>query len=72
MIVSDNVGSKDIIGDAGIVVKANNIDELTNAIRYLLEEDNRFCLKEHISELNLVSWRNFVDINYQLYIEENR
>lgn len=72
VIVSDNVGSKDIIGDAGIVVKANNIDELTNAIRYLLEEDNRFCLKEHISELNLVSWRNFVDINYQLYIEENR
>lgn len=70
VIVSENVGAKDIIGNAGIIVKANNTVELAKAIQFLLDNENRLQFIERIRNLNLVSWRNFVDINYQLYIEE--
>ena len=57
VIISDHVGAKDIIGENGIVVKTGNIDELKSAIRRIDEK----------AQLEVKSWRQFVDENYEMY-----
>lgn len=57
VIVSDHVGAKDIIGKNGMVVKAGNVEELKRAIK--------ICDK-HV-EINIKSWRQFLDENYEMY-----
>lgn len=40
VVVSENVGAKDIIGKSGLVVKANDIEDLRNKILSLIEDRN--------------------------------
>lgn len=48
VIVSDHVGAKDIVGNAGIIVKAGDISELKNVIEALINDpDNLSKLKDN-------------------------
>lgn len=68
VIVSDHVGAKDIVGNAGIIVKAGDISELKNAIETLINDpDNLFKLKDNAQKKEVKTWEQFVDENYELY-----
>lgn len=57
VIVSDNVGAKDIVGDNGIVVTAGNVQELKEAIKTID--------KQVVGDIK--SWQRFLKENYEMY-----
>lgn len=69
VIVSDHMGAKDIIGNAGIIIEAGSIQELKETIGSLTEE----CLKElRYNVQNNISIKMLRDLSeetYQLYKE---
>ena len=68
VIVSDHVGAKDIVGNAGIIVKAGDISELKNVIEALINDpDNLSKLKDNAKKKEVKTWKQFVDENYELY-----
>ena len=66
VIVSNNIGAKDIIGGAGIIVKTGSPKELKESIRTIYE-NKRKAYKMKISNDNIKLWKDFVWENYQLY-----
>lgn len=69
VIVSDNVGAKDIIGDGGIVVKAGDVYELKSAIQSLTEDMQTKLRNKIQKECHIKTWDEFLDEMYNLYIE---
>ena len=59
VIVSNHVGAKDVIGDNGYIVESGNIQELKNAIKNMDKKVN----------INLKTWRYFMNENYKIYGE---
>lgn len=69
VIVSDNVGAKDIIGSGGIIVKAGSVEELKEAI-VSLSKQRVLELRNNIrKEVNIKTWDRFLDENYMMYEE---
>ena len=66
VIVSDNVGAKDIIGNSGMIVKAGDYLELKKAIMSMTEE-KQLELRENMKSLKVKEWSDFVKENYLLY-----
>lgn len=67
VIVSDNVGAKDVIGDGGIVIEAGNVEALKKAILSLNRETQqklRYNIQNH---MEIKTWRAFLDENYAIY-----
>lgn len=60
VIVSDHVGAKDIVGESGIVVKAGNVEDFKDAI---------MSIDKHV-EIDVKSWRQFLDENYEMYVRD--
>lgn len=69
VIVSDNVGAKDIIGEGGLIVKANNVKSLRLAIESLNEELLNKLRKAILEKVPIKTWDQFVKENYILYSE---
>jgi len=57
VIVSDNVGAKDIVGDGGIIVKAGSKDSLKEAVKSLTKE-NIQTMKMSIRNKNEIKTMN--------------
>ena len=68
VIVSDHVGAKDIVGKAGIIIKAGNIDDLESTLEKLINSPETLAdLKTEAEKNKIKTWEQFVDENYQLY-----
>ena len=67
VIVSENVGAKDIIGDGGMVVKAGSVYELKSAIQSLTEEKQKELRNKIQEEGHVKMWNEFLDEIYDLY-----
>lgn len=68
VIVSDHVGSKDIIGDGGIIVSAGSKQELKKAIKSLSFD---LCVKLRnniIETAKIKTWDEYVKENQSLYL----
>lgn len=68
VIVSDHVGSKDIIGQGGILVEAGNVGELKKIICDLSKEKQerlRACIKKNVT---IKTWGTLQDETYQMYV----
>lgn len=64
VIVSNHVGAKDIIGNAGIIIEAGNVETLKNVIR----EKSFECISEDaIDNVKIKRWTEFLEENYNLY-----
>lgn len=57
VIVSDHVGSKDIVADNGTVVNSGSVNELKNAIKNMDKNVN----------IKLKTWKEFLNENYRIY-----
>ena len=67
VIVSDHVGAKDIVNDAGIIVKAGDNVELCNAIS-TLTKDRLYQLRKNVKQnVTIISWKQFIEECYKLY-----
>ncbi len=67
VIISDNVGAKDIICDNGIVIKANSVSSLKEALKSLDEKKMKQLKKEAIENSKIKLWNQFVEEIYNLY-----
>ena len=68
VIVSEHVGAKDIVGKAGIIIKAGNIDDLESTLEKLINSlETLSDLKTEAEKNKIKTWEQFVDENYQLY-----
>lgn len=70
VIVSSNLGAKDIIGNGGIIVPPGDPKALAAAISTLTPatlQQLRCAIK---SELSIKTWSTFIDENYSLYCEK--
>lgn len=67
VIVSDNVGAGDIVGDGGIVVKAGDVTELKSAIQSLTEDVQKRLRDKIQKECHIKVWDEFLDEMYALY-----
>ena len=68
VIVSEHVGAKDIVGKAGIIIKAGNIDDLESTLEKLINSPETLSdLKTEAEKNKIKTWEQFVDENYQLY-----
>lgn len=61
VIISDNVGAKDIICDNGIVVKSNSVSSLKEALKSLDEKKMKQLKKEAIENSKIKFWNQFVE-----------
>lgn len=68
VIVSKNVGAKDIIGDGGIIVEPGNVSELKTAI-LSMSKDKQRSLRNNIKKMHIKTWDEFLDEMYMLYKE---
>ena len=68
VIVSDRVGARDIIGDGGIVVKADSVTELKKAIAQLNADKLTKMNRSIINNYKLDSYEEYVKKNNQLYL----
>lgn len=67
VIVSENVGAKDIIGNGGIIVEAENSEALTKVVESLTEK-KLLQLRKNIQEgLVIKSWETFLTEHNRLY-----
>lgn len=67
VIVSDHVGAKDIIGNAGVIVRAGSVKDLKQAIINIdLDKWSKAAKK-----VNVKNWDMFVQENYNLYRKGN-
>lgn len=69
VIVSDNVGAKDIIGNAGIVVRAGDSEQIKNIIKSL-DRKKIEQLREAVKELEIKSMEKHMDECYEMYLGE--
>lgn len=69
VIVSDNVGSKDIVSSGGIVVKADCVESLYQALKSITMEKLKELNKKIVEEVNIVEYKEFVNLNFSLYKE---
>lgn len=67
VIVSDRVGAKDILGKAGIVIKAGSVEELKNAIKDLTLDRQKNMRQAIKDSIEIMDWKKFVKCNYELY-----
>ena len=63
VIVSENVGAKDIVKDAGLIAKADSVDELKTAILTMLKSLKKF----HPENCEIKSWDSFLQEMENLY-----
>jgi glycosyltransferase involved in cell wall biosynthesis len=63
VIISNRVGAKDIVGENGIIVEANNSKELKKA---LMTNDFQ-AMRENMLETRVKEWKDFVIENYSNY-----
>lgn len=69
VIISDNVGAKDIVGNAGIIVKHNDINDFRKEIENLSKEKIN-SLKDKIrKEIKIKEWNKFCSEIEGLYKE---
>lgn len=68
VIVSDRVGARDIIGDGGIVVKADSVTELKKAIAQLNADKLTKMNRSIINNYKLDSYEEYVKKNNRLYL----
>jgi len=67
VIVSNNVGAKDIVGSGGIIVEAGNVKQLKHAV-IALNYETLSAMRENIRlEVPIKSWRTLVEETYHLY-----
>lgn len=59
VIISDNVGAKDIIGSAGIIVKANDVDDLKKTIEALTKEKVKYLKNKARNDIKVKKWKEF-------------
>lgn len=67
VIVSDHVGAKDIVGEGGIVIKANSEEELKNVFIKLTKEKIEIMNDIIYNQISIKSWGEFMKENYELY-----
>ncbi len=66
VIVSDHVGAKDVIGNAGVIINAGNVEALKGSILAMTyEKINSY--KQQASCVTLKTWNEFVKENYSIY-----
>lgn len=68
VIVSENVGSKDIVKDAGIVVKANDKNELRKAIEICTKEKIQELRNNALGKIQIKVFYKFVDEIKKIYV----
>ena len=68
MIVSENVGSKDIVKDAGIVIKANDKNELRKAIEICTKEKIQELRNNALGKIQIKAFYEFVDEIKKIYV----
>ena len=66
VIVSENVGAKDVIGDGGIVVKAGDVLDMKMSIEQLNEETITL-LRRKLKSIRIKTWDDFLTENRELY-----
>ena len=71
VLVSDHMGAKDIVGNGGIVVKAGDKEALKKAIGALDAERLGKLRKNIREELQIKTWKHFLDENDSLYKEKD-
>lgn len=69
VIVSDNVGAKDIIGKAGLVISAGNSEQLKNAIK-MLDKVKLMELREEVFNIDIKTMDKHVQECYDLYTQK--
>lgn len=67
VIVSENVGSKDVVSSGGIVVKADCKESLYQTLKSITMEKLKELNKNVVDEVNIVEYKEFVDLNFSLY-----
>lgn len=67
VLVSENVGAKDIVGNCGVIIKVADKEELTQAIIDFTPEVTRKYKNNIQKNMVLKTWKEFVDENYVLY-----
>lgn len=60
VIVSDTVGAKDIVGDGGIIIKADSVSALENAIDSLSTEKIKVMKQQINDTVKIKEWKQFV------------
>ena len=71
VIVSDNVGAKDIVGEGGIIVAAGSKDSLKNAIAGMTREKIEQLRHNILSFVEIKTWNRFMSEMYSVYLNEN-
>lgn len=66
VLVSNNVGAVDIVGDAGIIFSAGDDNELKDILNNL-DSEKLYSLSKNAFNLNINTWENFVDDILELY-----
>ena len=67
VIVSNHVGAKDIVKDAGIIVEAGDVSGLCEAILSLNEKKLNQLRKNVKHSVDIISWKQFIGECYKLY-----
>lgn len=67
VIVSDHVGSKDIIGNGGLIVSAGSANSLKKAIETLTHEKLQELRNNIWKNSKIKKWEDFLKENYSLY-----
>lgn len=63
VIISNRVGAKDIVGENGIIVDANDSNELKEA----LQDYDFYAMRENMADYKVKEWKDFVKENYSNY-----
>ncbi|MBR1884240.1 MAG: glycosyltransferase [Clostridia bacterium] len=67
VIVSENVGAKEIVSDGGIVIKANSVEELKEVIKSLDKEKLLELHKNVINDIKIKTFEEFTKEMENLY-----
>lgn len=70
VIVTENVGAKDIIGNCGWIVRANSAYELKKVINSLTIEKLKEKNKNILSEFTMINYSEFVKMNNFLFMND--
>ncbi|WP_349671675.1 glycosyltransferase [Lacrimispora sp.] len=68
VIISNNIGAKDIIGNGGIVVQAGSVQSLKDTISSLNDEIINNLVNNIRENVTVKTWDQFLDENENLYI----
>lgn len=67
VIVSDNVGAKDVVEDGGLVVKAGSVTALKEAVLRLTSEELAKMRENVRQNVQIKTWSEFLEENERMY-----